>query len=215
MGHGFSYYFQQGGIAVYPLLLFSVLGVAVALERAYYLLRAWHSLKEVHPRVQQFVKAGKMGEARELARGQFLCGIYDGVLEKEGLTEEVVLRRAERRRSWEVQQLKRRIWILGTIGSLAPFVGLFGTVVGIMHAFGEIARTQEGGFSTVSAGISEALIATAAGLLIGVLSVLAYNFFSQRINQISFELKNLVEELTENLELSSITEADLELARRK
>src|SRR5262249_42369516 len=93
------------------------------------------------------------------------------------------------------RQLKRFVWLLGTVGSLAPFIGLFGTVVGIIRAFENMAATGSGGFAVVAAGISEALIATAGGLLVGVLSIFAYNAFMVQLNSLSAELREQTEDL--------------------
>jgi biopolymer transport protein ExbB/biopolymer transport protein TolQ len=80
----------------------------------------------------------------------------------------------------EQSELRRGLGVLATIGSTAPFVGLFGTVVGIINAFAEIARTGAGGMETVSAGIAEALVATALGILVAVPAVVLFNYFSVR-----------------------------------
>ncbi len=87
-----------------------------------------------------------------------------------GLAEAVALRRTA-----VVQDFKRYLWLLGTVGSTAPFVGLFGTIVGIMAAFHSMAMTGSGGFKTVAGGLSSALIATAIGLAIALLALMAYN----------------------------------------
>ena len=81
--------------------------------------------------------------------------------------------------------LKRGLWLIGTIGSLAPYVGLFGTVVGIIRAFGDMAEHGAGGFEVVAAGISEALIATAAGLAVAIIALLFFNFLQTRVGAIA------------------------------
>lgn len=89
---------------------------------------------------------------------------------------ESVARALERQSQREVQSMKRGLGILATVGSTAPFVGLLGTVMGIINAFQAMATSGSGGLSTVSAGISEALITTAFGLLVAIPAVMAYNF---------------------------------------
>ena len=81
----------------------------------------------------------------------------------------------ERERQRVNLRMRRGLWILGTVGATAPFVGLFGTVVGIMNAFHDMAHTGQGGFAVVAAGISEALITTAAGIAVAVLAVVLFN----------------------------------------
>ena len=83
----------------------------------------------------------------------------------------------EERRFQETLELRRYVWVLGTAGASAPFIGLFGTVVGILGSFQSMAIMGTGGFSVVAAGISEALVATAAGLAVAITSVIIYNVF--------------------------------------
>src|SRR5436190_23593113 len=88
-----------------------------------------------------------------------------------------------------VAELKENLGVLATIGATAPFVGLFGTVLGIMHAFGKMA-TSGGGIASVSAGIAEALLTTAFGLFVAIPAVWAYNYFQNRIDRFTVEMSN-------------------------
>ena len=92
------------------------------------------------------------------------------------LQVESVARALERQAQREVQSLKRGLGLLATVGSTAPFVGLLGTVMGIVNSFQSMALTGSGGLGTVSAGIAEALITTAFGLLVAIPAVMAYNY---------------------------------------
>ncbi len=84
-----------------------------------------------------------------------------------------------------VGELRQRLWVIGTVGSLAPYIGLFGTVVGIMRAFYDIGITGDTGFEVVSSGISEALIATAVGLLVAIVSLFFFNYLQVRVGSIA------------------------------
>ncbi|MGZ8832194.1 MAG: MotA/TolQ/ExbB proton channel family protein [Thermoanaerobaculia bacterium] len=88
-----------------------------------------------------------------------------------------------------VAELKENLGALATIGATAPFVGLFGTVIGIIHAFEKMA-TGGGGIASVSAGIAEALITTAFGLFVAIPAVWAYNYFQNRIDRFTVEMSN-------------------------
>jgi biopolymer transport protein ExbB/TolQ len=88
-----------------------------------------------------------------------------------------------------IAELKENLGVLATIGATAPFVGLFGTVLGIIHAFEKMA-TSGGGIATVSAGISEALITTAFGLFVAIPAVWAYNYFQNRVDRFTVEMSN-------------------------
>jgi biopolymer transport protein ExbB len=79
--------------------------------------------------------------------------------------------------------LERNLGVLGTLGNNAPFVGLFGTVLGIIKAFADLSRNQGGGASAVMSGISEALVATAVGLMVAIPAVIAFNFFQGRVRK--------------------------------
>jgi biopolymer transport protein ExbB len=103
----------------------------------------------------------------------------------------------ERERQQVNLRLRRNLWILGTVGATAPFVGLFGTVVGIMHAFRQMANTGQGGFAVVAAGISEALVTTAGGIAVAIEAVVIYNFLNVHVGKLSLELKLLAEEYLE------------------
>ena len=88
-----------------------------------------------------------------------------------------------------VAELKENLGVLATIGATAPFVGLFGTVIGIIHAFEKMA-TSGGGIASVSQGIAEALITTAFGLFVAIPAVWAYNYFQNRIDRFTVEMSN-------------------------
>src|SRR5262249_36887450 len=81
----------------------------------------------------------------------------------------------------ETQKLKKHLWILGTVASSAPFIGLLGTVVGIIKAFESMAVAGTGGFAVGAAGISETLVATALGLAGAIIAGIFYNYFLTRV----------------------------------
>ena len=108
---------------------------------------------------------------------------------------EHVLTAVHRERLRVNQDLRSRLWMLGTIGATAPFVGLFGTVIGIMHAFGKMA-TSGGGIASVSAGIAEALLTTAFGLFVAIPAVWAYNYFQNRVDRFTVEMSNSGSEMS-------------------
>ncbi len=89
----------------------------------------------------------------------------------------------------EKLKMERYLNILGTMGNIAPFIGLFGTVVGIIRAFGDLAVSGSGGPSVVAAGIAEALITTAAGLVVAIPAVVSYNYFLRRVGTVMSEIE--------------------------
>jgi biopolymer transport protein ExbB/biopolymer transport protein TolQ len=111
------------------------------------------------------------------------------------LTYESVARALERQAAREVQHLKRGTSVLATVSSTAPFVGLLGTVMGIVTAFQQMAASGSGGLGTVSAGIAEALVTTAFGLLVAIPAVMAYNYIQNRIDNSAIDISESSNEL--------------------
>jgi biopolymer transport protein ExbB/TolQ len=101
---------------------------------------------------------------------------------------ESVARALERQAAREVQTFKRGLGVLATVGSTAPFVGLLGTTMGIVNSFQQMAAAGSGGLGTVSAGISEALVTTAFGLLVAIPAVMAFNFLQGWVDARSVDL---------------------------
>jgi len=122
-------------------------------------------------------------------------------LDGAGLTPVESMRRELDRRVDElVADLRRGLPILASVGSVAPFVGLLGTVLGIITAFRGIAETGSGGLGAVSAGIAEALVETALGLAVAIPAVLAYNYLSTQIARDQLALNNAAGELIDKIE---------------
>ena len=106
-------------------------------------------------------------------------------------------RALERAESIVHAKLKRGLSVLATIGSTAPFVGLFGTVVGILNAFRSIATAKSSGIGQVAGGISEALVTTAFGLLVAIPAVMTFNYFTGRVEAFDVEMDNSSSELVD------------------
>jgi len=129
------------------------------------------------------------------------AGLQEFLNEKEGGATvdviEAVRRALERATVLTAAELKAKLGGLGTIGSTAPFVGLFGTVLGVITAFQGMAKSGSGGLGSVSAGIAEALIETAFGLFVAIPAVMAYNYFQGRIERFDVEMSNSASELVD------------------
>jgi biopolymer transport protein ExbB len=186
---------RQGGWAMYPLVLCSVVAVAVIAERTWILWKVVRPGKPVAAAVMVRVAQEAFDEARLVARAADspVGHVFAGGLN--GHPSAVALRDMERRRQELLHGLKRHLWMLATVGSLAPFIGLFGTVLGIVRSFHSMAVTGQGGFAVVAAGISEALIATAAGLIVAIVALGAYNWLLSQINAFGAFLRFRIEEL--------------------
>ena len=179
---------QSGWISTYPLIIFSIVTVSIICERAWSLRNVTSQTLQLSGRICPSLEQGDVNAALETTRAQVATPagrIFNDVLERHssdsleylsGLTEE--------KRFEELEALKGPLWVLATVGSSAPFIGLFGTVVGIIKAFHNMALMGSGGFSVVAAGISEALIATALGLGVAIIAVIFYNYFQTRVERI-------------------------------
>jgi biopolymer transport protein ExbB/TolQ len=136
---------------------------------------------------------GHLGRVLGAGLGAYRMTVTAGV--SSDLTVESVARALERQSAREVDNLKRGLNLLATVGSTAPFVGLLGTVVGIINAFQSMAATGSGGLGTVSAGISEALVTTAFGLLVAIPAVMAYNYMQGWVDGVTVDMSESSNEL--------------------
>lgn len=160
------------------MVLTSVFIVAVALERTLMMARGFWAMRSVELRVLAPLRLGKFDDARQGCgevglpiRRVFTAGL-DRANGKVNGDPGMAIAREQRR---AVAAYKSWLWILGTAGALMPFVGLLGTVIGVMGSFRAIGESGQGGFAVVSAGISQALIATAVGLFVALEAVVLFN----------------------------------------
>jgi biopolymer transport protein ExbB len=176
---------HKGAIATYPLILMSIVSVAVVFERLWSLrsiasvtLRITESLLEPIKRGQRDLAIAICKQNSHSPAGRIFLNILD---REAGQRLEVTNNFAAEAMFEETQKLRKHLWILGTVASSAPFIGLLGTVVGIIKSFESMAIAGTGGFAVVAAGISEALVATALGLAVAIIAVIFYNYFQTRI----------------------------------
>lgn len=196
--------FREGGFIMYPLLVFSVAIWVVAIQKFLFLKAFSSQYLKIDQDIQNSLQSKKGDDFKWIVKGASLPikrplevlteDFYDS---KASMDD-----RLNRRLTETNAVLRRNLWILGTIGSSAPFVGLFGTVLGIMESFKSIGESGKSGFTVVATGISEALIATAAGIIVAVIAVIFYNYFQTRVAQIAADFRNRVEDTAELIFLS-------------
>jgi biopolymer transport protein TolQ len=174
---------------VIVLLLMSLVSVFVTCERIVVFLRSKNASLRYAEKMAQALGSGQLQSASGGNVGYLGRVIEAGISafntspsHDEQFTVDTVARALERQAQREVQQLRRGQGLLGTVSSTAPFVGLLGTVMGIVTAFQQMAATGSGGLATVSAGISEALVTTAIGLLVAIPAVFAFNFLQSWVD---------------------------------
>jgi biopolymer transport protein ExbB len=179
------------------LLLWSLAGLTIICERVYSLWNVLPKSEAFKARVIAALETGDVSKAAALCEtsNEPLAEVFERGLRIFKKTPLKTTEAVNSQRLATVSSFKRYLWALGTVGSSAPFVGLFGTVVGILKAFQAISMAGgAGGFKVVSAGIAAALVATAAGLLVAIYAVIAYNYFVAKVNQIGVQYKLFGEE---------------------
>jgi biopolymer transport protein ExbB len=201
------------GVA-FVLVIMSMWSFGVAIERYYTFLQARKQSKLYAPQVAKHLKDGRLKDAVAVSQAKtyqyshlakvVLAGLQEYQYQQEGggsLTRDDIVdttRRAiQRAGALTSNDLKKGIPSLATIGATAPFVGLLGTVVGVINAFHGIATTGSGGLGAVSGGISEALVETALGLVVAIPAVWMYNYFTGRLEYFNVEMDNSSSELVD------------------
>lgn len=179
---------KSGGITMYLLVAISILSIAIILERyLYYRRRSRVKRQDFMANIAKELENGNVEKALDICKKTdtpFSSVVYSG-LNLHGHNEVVISNTMEREVTIETTKLERYTSVVGTIGSTAVYIGLFGTVLGIIRAFHDISATAagaSGGINAVITGISEALSCTAAGLCVAVPAVVAYNYFIKKID---------------------------------
>ena len=202
---------QMGWLAravVIILGLMSAWSIGVMIDRALSFSAARKQSREFAPAVAGCLKEGKIEEAISVAeqnKKSHLAKVVEAGLQEfraHGVSQELAgeqiessRRACERAEAIVNAELKRGLSGLATIGATAPFVGLFGTTVGIINAFKDMSSAKAAGLSAVAGGISEALVTTAFGLFVAVPAVWAYNIFTNKVEAFSIEMTNSSSEL--------------------
>jgi biopolymer transport protein ExbB/biopolymer transport protein TolQ len=191
-----------GAAVICCLISLSFFSVAVMVNKYRRFRSTARETQAFKPLLAKFTHGGEVQELIEAAQQHqnshvaqvVLAGMleYDGVREAGGdqsASDDLVTSALRDSMSETLVQLKQGLGFLATIGSTAPFVGLFGTVAGIINAFRNIAATGSGGMSVVSGGIAEALVTTALGIFVAIPAVAAFNYFTGRIENFHIEMK--------------------------
>ena len=195
-------------VAMWLILGCSVAALAVAAERGIALWRFGERARNLADAVTRALFRGDFEDARAQcersaspAAEVFLAGLVASApgaaapgRPARAVTPERIEAAVERERQQLNLKLRARLWLLGTIGATAPFIGLFGTVVGIMQAFRQMAATGQGGFTVVAAGISEALVTTAGGIAVAIEAVVLFNFLNTHVQRLALQFRLLAEE---------------------
>jgi len=196
MSEVFSY-LSRGGIIMIPLLLFSVIGLAIVIERLISLRRSKVMIPEIISVVESLDSLDDLNLAISICEknnGAFANIILTGLQNQDASAEEVRELLSDQGRQ-EVRTLERGLSTLDTIAGTAPLLGLLGTVLGMIKVFTVISHQGTGQASLLAGGISEALITTASGLVIGILALLMYNYFANRAENYILDIEKYTTQL--------------------
>jgi len=193
--------FERGGIMMYPLALSSLIALSIIFERGLFLSRRKILRKEIINLVQNFSGSGEMEHTLTT------CSQYDGPLSAmiqlglrhHHLPQEEMRTLLEEQGRQEIRVLERGLSILETIASIAPLMGLLGTVLGMIQVFDVIKTQGIGQTAALSGGISQALITTVAGLFIGIPVLIAFNFFTSKAESLILDIEKYTNTLVYKL----------------
>ena len=170
---------KSGGVVMIPLVLCSVLVLAFSLSRLKF-------IKQIHGLFLDIESSLNSCNSLPEIDDRFFSNMFSKTAldaSKQDLSQYI------EEQVWKFDKsISKGLWFIGSIATLSPFIGLFGTVLGIIKSFASMANAGKGGFAIVSADLSEALIATAAGIFVAILASLAYNFFLQKIASLKKDL---------------------------
>jgi biopolymer transport protein ExbB/biopolymer transport protein TolQ len=169
-------------IILYLLMGLSVLSIGLIIERWWFFRRRRDDLDALTAELGRMLRAGDLAAARKLLRGsrsveaEIVAEAMDWYDSGPEAVEQILIKAARMRR----KKFESGLLFLGTLGNNAPFIGLFGTVLGIVTAFRELGGNQMGAMGNVMSGIAEALLATAIGILVAIPAVVFYNLFQKK-----------------------------------
>ena len=201
-----------GAAVICCLAALSIFSVAVMVDKYRRFRAAARESQTFKPSLTKFIHGGEVQElidaARQHEKSHVAQVVLSGILEYDGVREaggdqsasfELVTSALRDSMSETLIQLKQGLGFLATIGSTAPFVGLFGTVAGIINAFRNIAATGSGGMSVVSGGIAEALVTTALGIFVAIPAVAGFNYFTGKVENFHIQMNRASSQLTNRL----------------
>ncbi len=197
----FSYkeMFLLGWPILSVLLLCSMVTLAVILERFTYFRKRKVDVRRFFAEIESVAASKDPARNISAAFGEPLNTLARTAFAAHSAPKETMENALDRAIRMQVAELEQFVPLLGTVAGATPFIGLLGTVIGIIRAFKSIAVSGGGGPQTVAGGISEALVATALGLIVAIPALVAYNYFSTRIRRLTEEMEICADGLVELL----------------
>lgn len=195
--------FNMGGFTMYVLLFCSVLSIGVIIERlVVYFIKSIDRIKFMS-KIKYEIEKGDINRAIKLCESESapIAAVVRAGLKKSGHEEKMISSAMERELMVETVKLEKHTSIVGTIGNITVYIGLFGTVLGIVRSFHNISLIGSGGINVVIGGVAEALICTASGLSVAIPAVIAYNYFIRRVDSFVTDMEYCSSETLDMLTL--------------
>jgi biopolymer transport protein ExbB len=185
-----------GSPTMIVLLVCSVITVSYAVERALYFMKTRTDVGTFMRALSTKMMSGDIQATHTWVKQQRHSAgrVVSQCLGQQGAKDSDLAQRFNTAIEMEQVDMERNLSVLGTMSNIAPLLGLFGTVIGIIRAFSDIARTGAGGSAVVAMGVSEALLTTAAGIVVAVIATVFFNLFIRRIRTRIIELEDVREE---------------------
>jgi len=187
---------KAGGPILFLLAGLSIYSIALIWERWNIYKRTFSGMEDLLHKIHALLRAGEIKQISDLCAKSRnpaadivhkVISHFGGPVEKRELAEKAV--------EWHVSRLNKNLTPIATIGSISPFIGLFGTVIGVVRAFRDLSEYAGAGPSVVALGIAEALVNTAAGLGVAIPAIVAYNYFTHKANDFAVEVNWVTEQV--------------------
>ncbi|STO31239.1 colicin uptake protein TolQ [Fusobacterium necrogenes] len=190
------YYLTNGGILMYVILVMSIIGLGAVIERFIFFKKTEvEARKSLGKELKKVIESGEVIEVlkklkvERSAVSRVLFAILVDYYQNPNSTVEKLEEKGKERALLEITQLEKNMWLISLVAHLTPFIGLLGTVTGMIKAFQAVAIYGTGDASVLAKGISEALFTTAGGLFVAIPALIFYNYFNKKIDMIISDIE--------------------------
>ena len=186
-----SYIILSGGIIIWPIIFLSIISLAIVLEKIWNLARDIIIPKNLTENLISLISEGSLSERKikKMSKDSVLGNIFAQLVREKNKDKSSLRLKAEEVGRFEVNRLEQYLSLLGTIATVSPILGLLGTVMGMINIFSNLLESNLGSVSPLAGGIAEALVTTAAGLVVAIPTLIFFRHFSRTIENYSLELE--------------------------
>ena len=186
-----SYIILSGGIIIWPIILLSIISLAIVLEKLWNLARDIIIPRNLTENLISLVSEDSLSEKKikKMSNDSVLGNIFAHLIKEKNKDKASLRLKAEEVGRFEVNRLEQYLSLLGTIATVSPILGLLGTVMGMINIFSNLLESNLGSVSPLAGGFAEALVTTAAGLFVAIPTLIFYRHFSRTIENYSLELE--------------------------